>query len=56
MAVEENLIRKYLAEAAAHLVAMEHKTKGPAEFYEKLEKRFQNKSKQYLSFHLSIFG
>jgi uncharacterized membrane protein YgcG len=58
---KQNLIHKYLVEAcasddAARLVAMEHKTKGPAEFYKKLEKRFRDTSKQSLTFQMSIFG
>ena len=58
---KQNLIHKYLVEAcasddAARLVAMEHKTKGPAEFYMKLEKRFRDTSKQSLTFQMSIFG
>jgi hypothetical protein len=35
---------------------MEHKTKGPSEFYKKLEKRFRDTSKQSLTFQMSIFG
>jgi hypothetical protein len=58
---KQNLIHKYLVEAcasddAARLVAMEHKTKGPAEFYKKLEQRFRDTSKQSLTFQMSIFG
>ncbi len=56
---KQNSIHKYLVEAcasydAARLVAMEHKTEGPAEFYKKLEKCFWDTSKQFLTFQMSI--